>query len=122
MNTKKGFTPIITTGASFVLLWAGAAMNNALAGPPLDAPRQQIVTAKDLDLSRPEGIDTLYQRIWAAAVYVCKPYNADISGSKLAWDSCRDATIAYSVARFNVPALRAKTNRQKTKAPVLASR
>ena len=122
MNTRKGFTPIVTTGASFVLLWAGAAMNNAIAGAPLDAPRQQIVTAKDLDLSRPEGIDTLYHRIWAAAVYVCKPYNADISGGKLAWDSCRDATIAHIVARFNLPALRAKTSRQKTKPAVMASK
>ena len=58
----------------------------------------------------------LYHRIWAAAVYVCKPYNANLGG-KVAWDSCRDATIAYSVARFNLPALRefytAKINRQK---------
>ena len=122
MNTKKGFTSMVTTGASLILLWAGTEMNIAHAAAPLDAPRQQIVTAKDLDLSRPEGIDTLYQRIWAAAVYVCKPYNGDTSGSKVAWDSCRDATIAYTVARFNVPALRAKTNRQKTKAAVLANK
>jgi UrcA family protein len=118
MNTPKGITPIATTGASFVLLWAGAAMNNALAGAPLEAPRQQIVTAKDRGLTRSEHIGVLYHRIWAAAIYVCEPYNGNLGG-KVAWDSCRDATIAYTVARFNVPALRdfyfAKISRQKPK-------
>ena len=46
-------------------------------------------------------------------------------GGKVAWDSCRDATIAYTVARFNVPALRdfyfAKISRQKPKPDALAN-
>jgi UrcA family protein len=124
MNTKKGFTPVGTLGASFVLLWAGATMNNALAGAPLDAPPQQVVTAKDLDLTRLENIAVLYHRIRAAAIYVCKPYNGNLGG-KVAWDSCRDATIAYTVARFNVPALRdfyfAKMNHQAPKTVALAN-
>jgi UrcA family protein len=111
-------------GAGFVLLWAGAAMSNAPAGAPLDAPPQQVVTAKDLDLTRSEDIAVLYHRIWAAAIYVCKPYNGNLGG-KVAWDSCRDATIAYTVARFNVPALQdfyfAKINREKPKPAALAN-
>jgi hypothetical protein len=44
---------------------------------------------------------------------------------KVAWDLCRDATIADTVAHFNVPALRdfyfAKINRQKPKPAALAN-
>ncbi len=124
MNTKKSLIPTVIMGASFVLLWTGAAMNNALAGAPLEAPRQQVVTAQDLDLTRSEDIGVLYHRIWAAAIYVCKPYNGNLGG-KVAWDSCRDATIAYTVARFNLPALQdfyfAKINRQKPKPTALAN-
>ena len=87
MNTKKGFTPIVTTGASFVLLWAGAAMNNALAGAPLDAPRQQVVTAKDLDLTRSENIASFPPHQGGGDICL-KPYNGDLGG-KVAWDSCR---------------------------------
>jgi UrcA family protein len=106
MNTTKGreYTAV-TTAAGLLLLWAGAGINDARARGPLDETREMIVTAKDLDLSRPDNIRILYKRIWAAATYVCKPYNGDQAGSKVAWDSCRDATITYTVARFNVPAL-----------------
>src|SRR5258708_19309645 len=107
MNTTKGrgYTAVMAA-AGLLLLWTGAGIDDARARGPFDETREMIVTAKDLDLSRPDNIRILYKRIWAAATHVCKPYNGDQAGSKVAWDSCRDATIAYPVAHFHVPALK----------------
>lgn len=127
MNTTKGRGYMaVTAAAGLLLLWAGAGIDDARARGPFDETREMIVTAKDLDLSRPDDIRILYKRIWAAATYVCKPYNGDQAGSKVAWDSCRDATIARTVARFNVPALKdyylATTSRRPMTAELASQR
>ncbi|MGO9991158.1 MAG: UrcA family protein [Steroidobacteraceae bacterium] len=60
---------------------------------------------KDLDLSRPEAVAVLYNRIVAASANVCRPWNYDSTGAKVAWDACRDATISHTVASLNFPSL-----------------
>ncbi len=84
MNTTKGrgYTAVMAA-AGLLLLWTGAGIDDARARGPFDETREMIVTAKDLDLSRPDNIRILYKRIWAAATHVCKPYNGDQAGSKV---------------------------------------
>jgi UrcA family protein len=125
LKTNTGRTRILATASvSLALLWAGAGINNAMATSPYESPGPQTLKVKDLDLSRPETVAVLYNRIVAASTNVCKPWNYDSTGAKVAWDACRDATISHTVASLNLPSLNSyyvtKTG-QGQKAGLLAS-
>jgi UrcA family protein len=108
MISKTDTRSMLTTAcASLALLWSGLGIDGAIAAPPYSSPLPQVLKVKDLDLSRPADVVILYNRIYAAAVSVCKPWHGDSTGAKVAWDSCRDATVSATVAKANLPALTA---------------
>ena len=105
MNGKARYGSIVhSTSAALALacawLWVGSHTSFAA-----EAPRSQLVNVRDLDLSRPAAVAKLYERIRAAARNVCRPYNPGETGTKGTWDRCRDATLARTVDRLNLPAL-----------------
>jgi UrcA family protein len=95
-------------GCTLILASGTAWIGGAVAAPaPTEPPRQETFRVSDLDLSTPTGVATLYQRIRAAAVRVCKPWNGDSAGTKVTWDLCRDSTLAHAVGELKLPALTA---------------
>ncbi len=102
-NARNGQI-VHSTSAAWALAcaWVWIGSPTAFAS---DAPRSQTVNVRDLDLSKPAAVAQLYERLRAAATNVCKPYNSGEAGTKGTWDRCRDATLAYSVDRLDLPAL-----------------
>lgn len=61
----------------------------------------------DLDLSKPEGVATLYGRINRAARDICGPSGADGDGRMSLAERCITRTIEHAVTRINRPLLTA---------------
>lgn len=101
MKIETGRTVVLAT-ATLALLWARTATDNALAASPYASPPPLTLNVKGPDLSRPEAVTVLYDRIVAASVQVCRPWNAESAGVKAAWDSCRDATVSHTVESLNL--------------------
>lgn len=79
----------------------------SFARPP-DPPRVTVRFA-DLDLSRPEGAQTLYSRLRGAAEQVCEQVRSE---SGLSWafreqKACIDKATAAAIAKVNRPLLTA---------------
>ena len=70
MNTLSSKVPPIRRLAAVVTL-AAAFMAGQASAEPTDEPPTLTVNFADLDLSKPAGAETLYQRIRAAARTVC---------------------------------------------------
>jgi UrcA family protein len=68
---------------------------------------QQKVSYADLDLTRPEGIAPLYQRIQSAAQNVCAPFESRDLAQRVQWRECVRSSISRAIAEVNVPALTA---------------
>jgi UrcA family protein len=73
---------------------------SAIAVPGSDAAPSEVVRYHDLDLNSPEGIASLYDRIHAAAIDVCKsaagPGHQDLE-SWMEWDWCVNHAVAMAV-------------------------
>ena len=59
----------------------------------------------DLDLNRPAGIATLFQRIKSAAKSVCEVHRGETLPAKRAYAACVDLALSTAVARVNRPML-----------------
>jgi UrcA family protein len=116
MNSKARDGWIVSAALS--LAWAGIGMIATHAASAAEAPKQEIVNVRDLELNRPADVAQLYKRLRAAARNVCAPYNPGETGNKVTWDRCRDATLARAIERLNLPALTmyhsAKVGRNKS--------
>jgi UrcA family protein len=89
---------------------AALAICVALAGVLLPAQADTGVRVKfrDLDLSSPKGIATLYQRIERAARLVCTDSSAPWDGERVTtFQRCYDAAIEDAVATIDQPMLTA---------------
>jgi UrcA family protein len=76
------------------------------AGEPAAAALK--VTVGDLDLTKPAGIEILYQRLQYAARQVCGP--SGVTGTRLRdrdWDNCVHAAVDNAVRQIDRPALTA---------------
>src|SRR5258705_55878 len=71
---------------------------------------QRIVDYGDLAVSTPKGAATLYHRIWAAAVTVCRRSDEPSLRSKSLNDACVHKAIADAVAKVDQPVLSALYN------------
>lgn len=70
--------------------------------------KSQTVSYADLDLSKPAGVQTLYQRIKAAARNVCGPVDQyTYASSHRAFRKCCETAIADAVAQVDRPTLTA---------------
>jgi UrcA family protein len=70
------------------------------AGPTDDVPHV-VVSYRDLDLSSPEGVHTLYARIAAAARQVCPMRDARSAQLLASYQECREAAIERAVHHIN---------------------
>jgi UrcA family protein len=103
MNTKHNRLNVITLTLTS-LLGFGAAM--AAADADASTGRDVAVSYRDLDLSRPADVKTLYRRIEHAAASACltAPPAADLS-RHLAWERCYSAAIDSAVMQVRSPEL-----------------
>ena len=90
----------------------------AQADPAASSEPNITVKFRDLDLTKAEGVATLYQRIERSARLVCtdssSPYDA---GRVETFQRCYQAAIQDAVASINQPTLTA-LHRAKTEKPV----
>jgi len=70
----------------------------------------RIVDYGDLAVSTPKGAATLYHRIWAAAMTVCRRLDEPALASKSLYDACVHKAIADAVTKVDQPALSALYN------------
>jgi len=79
---------------------------DAIAAPPADDLRRQVVNFADLDLARPAAAQELYRRIRNAARTVCATYGP-VSYER----SCAEQAIARAVAEVDAPSFTARLDR-----------
>ncbi|HKD53277.1 MAG TPA: UrcA family protein [Steroidobacteraceae bacterium] len=105
-------------GVSLTALSALGTVNAASDQPPA-----RVVRYGDLDLTRMEGVITLYRRIRGAARDVCSPLPAsDLSAETFA-RNCEERAVAGAVADVNAPLLTSYyMGRTRALAPALARR
>jgi UrcA family protein len=103
MNTKHNRFNVITLTLTS-LLGFGAAMAAAEADAATGS--NVAVSYRDLDLSRPTDVRTLYKRIENAAASACleAPPAADLS-RHLAWERCYSAALDSAVMQVRSPEL-----------------
>jgi UrcA family protein len=77
----------------------------ATAAPNPHEPPSVTVNYADLDLTKPAGAKTLYDRLKRAARNVCHPY--DSNQMRKRWRECYDQAIANAVADVDRPMLTA---------------
>lgn len=66
------------------------------------------VTYADLDLAKPQGVDTLYARLRGAAKAACGDYDARNLREKALVRECREEALANAVSGIGHAALTAK--------------
>jgi len=103
MNTQLNRFNVITLTLTS-LLGIGAAM--AAADAQAADAQSVTVSYKDLDLSRPADVRTLYKRIENAAASACldAPTNMDLA-RHLAWKRCYSAAVDSAVMQVRSPEL-----------------
>jgi UrcA family protein len=110
MNRSITRSPLSSTVALAVgglLLAAALTSFPARAGEAAEATALQVKYG-DLDLNRPAGIETLYQRLQFAAHQVCGPRGG--TGIRLidrGWQTCVNSAMDDAVRQLNRPALTA---------------
>ena len=103
MNAKSNRFNVITLTLTS-LLGFGAAM--AAADAEASNSRDIVVSYKDLDLSRPADVRTLYKRIENAAASAClEPSPAVDLSRHLAWERCYSAAVDSAVMQVRSPEL-----------------
>jgi UrcA family protein len=102
----RNFVAIVSLRLATAML-ASAAL--ALAVPAaradsLDAPKQKVVSFRDLNMNTPEGIEVAFRRIKLAAREVCAvPDRYDLS--EMALRPCVNEAVARAVADVHSPLL-----------------
>lgn len=91
--------------ATAVALVGFAASNAALAGEP--GVTRVAVSYADLDLGKPQGVDTLYARLKGAAKAACGDADARDLREKALVRECRDEALSSAVAGVTHAALTA---------------
>jgi UrcA family protein len=104
MNTSLTFRRLFAAAA--IGAFATSFTVAAHAAQSTDAP-QVIVKYADLAVSTPQGAAALYQRIFAAALTVCRPLDDSSLSGKQWKDACIHKAVADAVARVDQPALSA---------------
>jgi UrcA family protein len=96
-----------------------AALNVSHAG---DSPQSQTVQFADLDLNKPDGARTLFNRIKGAAKSVCSAHSQGKSpAEQQRYKACLEFAVSNAVARVDEPMLTdyvAARTRQKSPAKI----
>ncbi len=88
----------------------GTVLTTAKRDATMDAPsrsttRSMTVSYRDLDLSRPAGIDRLYVRLQRAARAVCSPRELRFLGMRSDQARCYESAMDNAVANIDNPGL-----------------
>jgi len=76
------------------------------------------VSYADLDLSKPAGVQMLYQRIKAAAHKVCSPLEDRQLQRMQQWRDCYETAVANAVTTINRPTLTALHRSSSSRLPI----
>ena len=106
MNTITS-TPLRTLVAGAILSALAFSFATVSRADDGTAPPQVIVKFADLDVSTPQGAETLYRRIHGAAVDVCSRMYVDEQVYKWNKNACLQKVIGDAVIKVNRPALSA---------------
>lgn len=88
-----------------------------------DEPRSLTVQFADLDLSKPQGAQTLFNRIKGAAARVCSEHKGGATlRDKQAYAACVDVAMSDAIARVDAPALNEYVANRNKKPAQVASR
>ena len=101
MNATRKYTAIaaiVVAVSAFGAIPAGAA--DSTGNPPAHP-----VSYKDLDMTRPAGAETLYQRIKSAADTVCAPLNGKQVIEKVSRNACVTSAVERAIKQVNEPML-----------------
>ena len=101
MNTTPRYLGI----AALVLSVSAVCAAPASATGAIDNPLTHPVSYQDLDLTRPAGAATLYQRIKSAAENVCAPLNGKQMIEKVSRNACVASALERAVKHVNEPIL-----------------
>jgi UrcA family protein len=120
MNTRTlNLSALMTVAiaAAMISLSAGATETTA------DGVLETVVSYRDLNLSCPEGVAALYQRVSHAAAQVCAPLESREVARMSTWKSCVNGALSRAIATINVPALSAYADARKVGSnPLMAAR
>jgi UrcA family protein len=89
-----------TTLAAVAALFVGS----TFAAAPAETLQQKVSYA-DLNVTRAEGVTTLYKRVHSAAENVCHPLESRDLTQQSQWRACVRSSISQAIAQINVPAL-----------------
>jgi len=103
MNAKHNRSHVITLTLSS-LLGLGAAIGAASAARAEAAP-SVTVSYRDLDLSQPADVRTLYRRLERAASNVCGPVIESGMWEHTAWNRCYQQALDSAVMQIRSPEL-----------------
>ena len=106
MNTTTSI-PLRTLVAGAILSALAFSFATASRADDDTTPPQAIVKFGDLDVSTPQGAETLYRRIHGAALDVCSRMYVDEQAYKWHKDACLQKVIGDAVIKVNRPALSA---------------
>ncbi len=95
----KMFYPI-TAALLFASFGALAFSIQAAAAAP-DGALQQKVSYADLDLSKPQGVESLYGRLRSASHVVCQPLEGRSLQSHAQWSSCVSTSLTDAINLVN---------------------
>jgi UrcA family protein len=118
--------PALLAGIASAFLGLGATISQAADESAGNELRRTVVQYEDLNLTKPQGIQVLYQRIVSAAIEVCD--NRDHRSLKAVAEDqhCKERSIARAVAGIDLPELTAlhlaKTGRPIADVPQVAKR
>jgi UrcA family protein len=109
---------IIAKSIVAVSFAAALAADSAATHAAEPAVRSIIVRYAELDLSKRQGIEILYERIRGAAKRVCRPDSGALAiHDRASWRDCYQDAIERAVKQVNVPTLTA-LHRTKTSSAV----
>jgi UrcA family protein len=117
ISTTPALRGLILTGIFSALAVSLSTLAGAADSEPV---RTSIVKYEDLNVSSPQGADTLYRRIRAEAAQVCSVDNAGDHQASLAQAACTHKAVRDAVIKVNEPALFTVYNaKNKTALPVM---
>lgn len=103
---------LLVTGLAVVTLGLAS---NSFASASDDGVRKISVSYAELDLSKPAGAKTLYQRIKQAAFIVCGGQDSPMTWNHTQKASCIRTSVDEAVAKVNAPLLSALHQGQNTR-------
>ena len=88
---------------TLLMMALGVASNGALASDLAMPALQKTVSFADLDLSRTEGAEALYQRLRSAARQVCAPADGKSLAQKQRYRACVSEAVSNAVVQIDAP-------------------